>query len=1597
MNNRNIIASGRVAVLALAIFSTNALPQNTNLISGQNVNMVSGTTWPDGDPFLQRQNEPSIAVSSRNALHLLAGSNDYRTVDLPGLVDGKTIGESWVSYYRSALGGSRWISTLLPGYPQDGSPLGMASPLQQNGYEASADPVVRSGTHGLFYYSGIAFTRGEAPPSAGFVATFMDLNNDERQSSIGYAGATLFDQNDDGTSFIDKPWIAIDKPRPGAEQVTLGVHTDDDGIVDFEQTVECGKVYAAYARIQGDGTTAISSQIMFTKSTDCAQSFGEQIELTLPDTINQGALVAVEPLTGRIQVAWRQFENATLSCTYGDDFWRESPEAWPVDEIVIAGETYSKDDAAALFPRDGEQGGMPWLVLRRLLGAWLNALSGADRSDITETMEDAEAWLETWPPGSKPKKGDKKEGNGYKQLLDDFNKGSLGPGLCEEMVGDGMLGGLNPNAIMVVHSDDFGQTFTEPVAVTGPDYHPFEQGTTEFSFRTTAFPTMIYDGHGRSYIAYSTRGVAVPNGDPVGGDSRIVVTTSMDGTNWTVPQSIDEPTVPGHQLMPSLEHSRGYVYLLYYDFSKDISGVFDRFITDLPVDITVPRHSADVRVAQAVAADVPVFTDYSVLDQASTQASRYPYLILDNAGTPFTQQLLFNPPNLPMFKGGTVPFFGDYIDLAALHFSKDDTGNWDFDLDPALGAPVVHAVWTDNRDVQGPADGDWTNYVPPGDGTVQPSLFDPTQARPVCSPLNSDNTKMRNQNAYHVRITQGVSFELPGNNRPLGFRDDPDLGLIQRAFVSFLQNQTDTNKLFRLEILNQPEGGSASFDQFGLEIERDEVVERQSSISRSIYVSSTDVSASVDIRVTEIDETTGMPAMNGLTATATINPDDTAPQPTANNILLEEIYTPAVFNPAVFNPAVFNAGLMGTDTIGIYDPAVFNPAVFNDPLADDAEFIKAALALQSLLNPAVFNPAVFNLPELDIALWNPAVFNPAVFNPAVFNAVLAAANLGLYNPAVFNPAVFNISTLTPAVFNPAVFNPAVFNTAVGEDIAVRETSIVVENQGNTTAAYSVNLDLDHSPDGFIFQIMVYLTYLVPSAIGCDLTETVEQQALVSALSPDVFGSLLDPDSTTFNVRPGDAVVVTLRIFPDPAGPADPTTVDPLDTLSLSVVPQAVDTASLDDGEIEPPAVSILAASMPLLVIDTVALPDGQVGAAYSATLTTSGGAGVSPVTWELAPGSVMPAGLSLTAGGEIVGTPGAEGTFDVDVRARDDDQVAERSLSLTVTAGVPVVLLPPGWTPNPNGTDGDFSWDQGFGRLDSTSAVITTTDRVPPVVPLANPGWLSNEIALIDPAERYEASVYTYTADGGVGHIPAIQFFDINGGFLGTIGATGASGIIDPDNIWVQKQFFFTPASFPAFDTARTMKFIVVQDIETTLGTTTTVFFDDVVLRTNDGVAVPGPNLAPNPSFDAVNPTVNYKEQLDGDISGAFGMGPVFTLGVGTNAITGNGNGPDPVDLFDFDIYSLVIPAGHHLASITLQDWGSQSTAIVTNWRIRPCIQSGLCAFLWSVLGFNSTPATIAAQVAAIPLDLPEYTFNNSGSEVATGIPYRWIYVVEPN
>lgn len=68
-------------------------------------------------------------------------------------------------------------------------------------------------------------------------------------------------------------------------------------------------------------------------------------------------------------------------------------------------------------------------------------------------------------------------------------------------------------------------------------------------------------------------------------------------------------------------------------------------------------------------------------------------------------------------------------------------------------------------------------------------------------------------------------------------------------------------------------------------------------------------------------------------------------------------------------------------------------------------------------------------------------------------------------------------------------------------------------------------------------------------------------------------------------------------------------------------------------------------------ISTTSLAGGTVGTAYSSTLTDTGGSGT--LTWALATGSSLPAGLSLSNSGTISGTPTAAGTTNFTVKVTD--------------------------------------------------------------------------------------------------------------------------------------------------------------------------------------------------------------------------------------------------------------------------------------------------------------------------------------------------------
>jgi hypothetical protein len=128
--------------------------------------------------------------------------------------------------------------------------------------------------------------------------------------------------------------------------------------------------------------------------------------------------------------------------------------------------------------------------------------------------------------------------------------------------------------------------------------------------------------------------------------------------------------------------------------------------------------------------------------------------------------------------------------------------------------------------------------------------------------------------------------------------------------------------------------------------------------------------------------------------------------------------------------------------------------------------------------------------------------------------------------------------------------------------------------------------------------------------------------------------------------------------------------------------QVTDSSSPVQNATKPLSISISAAGLPL-TITSGSLPGGTVGTAYSTTLTASGG--TTPYAWTVASGT-LPAGLSLSVGGTISGTPTSSGQSNFTVQVTDSSskvQNTTKPLSISINAAgaqlkITTVSLPNG-------------------------------------------------------------------------------------------------------------------------------------------------------------------------------------------------------------------------------------------------------------------------------------------------------------------------------
>jgi len=306
VSTRRIVLASLVVLFSLALVTTAlaAVVGGTDVkVTNDNNNVDGGTPNPGFDALNRQSNETTVAINPMNPDIVAAGANDYRMVPVTADV--------WIGFYVSADNGATWFNTMVPGFPSDTSPAGLASPLL--GLDASGDPVVRFDAEGNLYVAGIAFNRNFDQPDRPvdnlvYVARYdytpgtpggtSTPNSAANPPNFTYAGTTVVDRGAVGYAvpgavgfagtFTDKDWMEIDLNSPSASPCS-------------------GNVYVTHTNFHASG----SSPIKFSRSSDGGATFSH------PKTIstggpsgtpyNQGTDIGVGP-NGTIYVAYTAFQ-----------------------------------------------------------------------------------------------------------------------------------------------------------------------------------------------------------------------------------------------------------------------------------------------------------------------------------------------------------------------------------------------------------------------------------------------------------------------------------------------------------------------------------------------------------------------------------------------------------------------------------------------------------------------------------------------------------------------------------------------------------------------------------------------------------------------------------------------------------------------------------------------------------------------------------------------------------------------------------------------------------------------------------------------------------------------------------------------------------------------------------------------------------------------------------------------------------------------------------------------------------------------------------------------------------------------------------------
>ncbi|MBT8131313.1 MAG: HYR domain-containing protein [Gammaproteobacteria bacterium] len=632
------------------------------------------------------------------------------------------------------------------------------------------------------------------------------------------------------------------------------------------------------------------------------------------------------------------------------------------------------------------------------------------------------------------------------------------------------------DAIMYAFSSDRGETFSKAAELhdlVGSSC-PFDQGTTPVTFRTNALPVVVHDGSNFT-VFFAARGYVVPTASCESGRSRIVMTRSSDGDSWTPAIAVDNTQSEGHQVIPAAYAAEGVIQLTWYDTRKDQSGLSSRFINDaLNSNGTVLRRTVDIRGTQIV----------NGVPGVSTQLSQYKQGLPPNLSQPIPLER-FNV-NSRIFKQGTVPFNGDYHTVAAPLLRQDSAGNWQPNNGPSGdgSAPAFFAAWTDNRDIRGLINAgidQATEYTPgdssgstaqltpedavlTGDKLTANSEPDPTMVYAMCNPAEPRD-RTRDQNIYFSAVYPGLlaSSPTPGK-RTL----TPDGDLLQRAYVIYLQNTTNTSREFFVRIANQPVDGQASFRQTNLLDEIVVPIAGRSSATRTVFVSSVEERPVTHIDVVEIVGSGQTPLSSVIRLNANIQ-------------------SPDIENPDYENPDIEN------EAFDILNVEVHNPDIENKMIAWYA---------RSIDNPDIENG--------NTGIANPDFENPDIENPDWENFTIAFPDIE--NPDIENGNAALFDSYTDVSWT--VRNEGNTTTAYNLKPFLNVDASGLESQIIVTRSYVRDSTQNCAEVKLVEnQVMLNIT-------GADVSNEFA--------NPDIENPSLS--DTSFFIEPGGSALMTLRVW-----------------------------------------------------------------------------------------------------------------------------------------------------------------------------------------------------------------------------------------------------------------------------------------------------------------------------------------------------------------------------------------------------------------------------------------------------------------------------------